>query len=46
MKRLKNVGLWIAIGIAIGAGVGTTLMQQGSEKDQDDKPDKGSQHGI
>ena len=26
-----NIGLWLSLGIAIGAGVGTSLMQQGEK---------------
>ena len=28
----NNIGLWISIGIAIGAGVGTSLIKQGEKK--------------
>ena len=36
---MDNLGLWIAIGVAIGAGLGTTLFKKGSEKSNDGKPD-------
>ena len=35
-----NIGLWLSVGIAIGAGVGTSLMQQGSKKDGSDESNK------
>jgi len=28
----NNIGLWLSIGIAIGAGAGTSLMKQGEKK--------------
>ena len=31
----KNIGLWLIVGIAIGAGVGNSLMHRGNNKGQD-----------
>jgi len=30
------VGLWLSLGIAIGAGVGTTLLNQGKKESDED----------
>lgn len=32
-----NIGLWLSVGIAIGAGVGTTLMAAKSKKDKEEE---------
>jgi hypothetical protein len=32
-----NVGLWLCIGLAIGAGVGSSLMKKGSNNNNDAK---------
>ena len=31
----KNIGLWLSVGIAIGAGVGNSLMHRDNNKGQD-----------
>tara|TARA_R110002073_G_scaffold53840_4_gene138867 strand:+ start:73465 stop:73641 length:177 start_codon:yes stop_codon:yes gene_type:complete len=31
-----NLALWLSVGLAIGAGVGTSLMKQGDKKDGGD----------
>jgi len=36
----NNIGLWLGIGIAIGAGVGNSLMQSDNKKNQDDSTPK------
>ncbi len=37
-----NVGLWIGVGVAVGAGIGTTLIQGGNKKDKSDDSGKGA----
>jgi hypothetical protein len=32
----KNIGLWLGVGIAIGAGIGTSFAQKGVKKDKGD----------
>ena len=37
-----NIGLWLPVGIAIGAGVGNSLMKKASKKDDEDTSNKSS----
>jgi len=37
-----NLGLWLPVSIAIGAGVGNSLMKKGSKKDDEDASNKSS----
>tara|TARA_B100000809_G_scaffold220512_1_gene228260 strand:+ start:411 stop:542 length:132 start_codon:yes stop_codon:yes gene_type:complete len=35
-----DIRLWISVGAAIGAGVGSSLMQKGCKKENEEPPNK------